>query len=693
MALAILRPSRVPGPAGAVHFTADLGSNRFFQVAVGDDAVDNSGGVPLLGAPQYNGPIVGPLPESSLGRTEFDIPVGRFDRTHRVVQLTSFRTRAGAGPAYSDLVRVGVAPPARDDLPPLAFSLRDEMDPYTSDPAFGAPAAWRRAAPMAYREVQPMSGAMFWGSLLPMLSGLAAKILPALTGGGGSPLGAIGSLLGGAGSPLGALGSLLGGGAGSTGGGKGAETAVAPPSLSSLVKPETVQLIMQLLQQLQNPAGVAGAPAGANTKSLAQAAPEYSHAAIAPLLAALPALMPLLEKVLTPETIKAVLDHTDPTKIIGAVKETVTEVGKLGLEHDKQEMEHLRALNPMGVHGAVDDLLKDMGLSASLAVADAEESGGPAYRRVESVELSFANVSPVMIHGRSRVCYRAGDEIAFPLDLKTPRPVANARLSLVVKDPASRKVLVRKQFTVPQAAAGRLATRVALGKNDIAPLKSGEEYLVCAYLIWPNARKKPIGTSRSQLITVLDEYIFDRVEDGKVVPLNDVSKYRPFWHKVWQGSFSKELFKVDFEGKYYYVLDPSQTVNTPIETTTTYGKDEGHVKRGRLQSGMNTTIGALNALLPQLSTGKSLGEAQLSALASSDFVTRFNCAARFSATLSGKAGMSGAIWIYPEVRLNELVLYRAASTDADGHVRELTEERVHFPMPVTIHVIGARTTR
>jgi hypothetical protein len=86
-------------------------------------------------------------------------------------------------------------------------------------------------------------------------------------------------------------------------------------------------------------------------------------------------------------------------------------------------------------------------------------------------------------------------------------------------------------------------------------------------------------------------------------------------------------------------------------------------------------------------------EPQLSALGSSDFVGRFNTAARFHAALAGKAGVSAALWVYPEVKLHEIVLFKAASTDADSHVRELTEERVRFPIPVSIHVIGARTTR
>jgi hypothetical protein len=312
---------------------------------------------------------------------------------------------------------------------------------------------------------------------------------------------------------------------------------------------------------------------------------------------------------------------------------------------------------------------------------------------VESVELTFASASPVMIHGRSRICYRAGEEIAFPLDVKTPRTISDARLTLLVKEPATRKILVRKKFPIAQAATGRLTTRVTLTKEETAKLKTGEEYLVCAYLLWKNARKKVIGTSRSQLITLVAEYVFDRVEEGSIVPLNDVSKYRPFWHKVWQGSFTKEQFKFDFEGKYYYVLEPEKEGNAPIATTTTFASGDEKVRKGRLRTGMTTSLGALNALIPQISTGKPLNESQLTALHSSDFVSRFNTAARFSAALSGRAGVSAAVWIYPEVKLHEVVLFKAASVDADAHVRELTEERVRFPIPVTLHVIGARTTR
>src|SRR5262245_11464616 len=168
MALAILRQSRVPGPPGTVSFTLELGNNRFYQYAVGDETVDRGSGFPMLGAAQFTSPLIGPLPESSLGRTSLDIPSQRFDRDHRYVQVTTYRTRARDGPTVSDILRAVVVSPnagSREDFPSLSFSLRDPMDPYTIENGYGVASGWRGPVPMAYREVRPMSSAMFLGSL------------------------------------------------------------------------------------------------------------------------------------------------------------------------------------------------------------------------------------------------------------------------------------------------------------------------------------------------------------------------------------------------------------------------------------------------------------------------------------------------------------------------------------------------
>jgi len=729
MALAILRSSRIPAGSGAA-FDVEIGSNRFYQYAIGDATVGSDRGFPVLGASSFTSPLVGPLPLDARGRARLEIPAERFDREHRYVQLKSFRNREGEGPAVSDIVKVAVVSHGGADLPPIAFGLSHDMKTANAVRT-SRRASWQRPVAMQYREVAVSRG-MFLDKLVPLLGGLAKQVLPKLgallaedkkdetgaTNGAGTANGAgaaNGSGAAGGGGLITFLTDLIGktggsgasngggasdsanpGKAGDTASGNGSGTATqgTPPTAP---KPDTVQLILQFIQQLKDaskraPAGDAKAAA----LSRAYASPEeYSHAAVAPaLLEALPALIPLLEKVLTPETIKSILEHTDPTRWVGAVTDGIKEIGKVGLDFDKQSNEHLRALNPMGVHAPVDDLLKSMGFASAMAAGVVREQGEPAYRRVESVRIDFAAVSPVTINGRSRVCYRAGRDIAFTIGVKTPRPILDGLLTLLVKDPATRKILVRSSARFSQRETGGAPVRLALSAGETSGLSAGEEYLACAYLTWKNARGKRIGTSRSQLITLIGEYAFDRVEEGRVLPLNDVAKFRSFWHRIWQGAFTESIAKTELEGKYYVILEPGREDNAPIATETKIVEANrgARAQLVRLRSGMTMGLGALNALIPQVSTGRPLPAAQLAALRSSEFVKRVRAVARFSAGLTGRPRIGGALWVYPEVKLSRVVLLKAATIDPEGHVRELTEEPVVFPIPAVMHVIGARTT-
>ena len=77
---------------------------------------------------------------------------------------------------------------------------------------------------------------------------------------------------------------------------------------------------------------------------------EYSEAKVAPaLLAALPALMPLLEKAMDPNVINAIGDQ--PTKLLDKVQS-----GLLNL--NKEQYRHLEAIIPKGVNA--DDIVKQM---------------------------------------------------------------------------------------------------------------------------------------------------------------------------------------------------------------------------------------------------------------------------------------------------------------------------------------------
>ena len=651
MALAILRFAGADG--GRVRFDVELGTNRFYGYAIGDGETDRSRGFAVLRNRSFASPLIGPLPEHTLGRTRLEIPRERFDRDNRYVQLLSYRTAELHGPAISEVMEVPAGGAVPDELPPIVFGMGYHMATHM-----------QRSRPVAltYRERPPMSSAMFLNQLLPLLS----QIVPV-----------VGSLLGGGGGG--------GGGRRSNGGGTVTQTR---PARQSVISPETLRLVQQLIEQIGAASrGESPAPAPA-AQALGRTNP-YSHAAVAPaLLAALPALMPLLQQVLNPETVQALLGHLAPDKLIGAVTDSVTQIGRLGLEHNKEENEHLRALNPGVDDPALDQLLAGMGIAAGAEPASAE----PRYRRVKSVTFDFLDLTPLPVHGRSRLCYRDDREIGFPLAVETRRPIPGGRILLLVKEPASRKVLIRRRFELPETPSGRLDVIPTLRRAEVAQLRAGEDYLVCVHLLWKNRAGKTIGTGRSQLITLVGEYLFDRVEEaGELIPLSDVQQHRDFWHKVWQGTFSDQRRSVEFDCKYYFALEGERQENVRMETLTRTEKEGLWKEVGRLKSGLIVSPLALNRLIPLLSDESPLGDAELSALRSPDFVDRFSQAARFKASMRGRDGTSAALWVFPEVKLQRVVLQQAQRTNAAGHVEELAEYSVRFPMPALLHYIGART--
>jgi hypothetical protein len=143
----------------------------------------------------------------------------------------------------------------------------DEMETYTVEAHRAAP--WRYAEPMGYREVPPMSGAMFLSSLLPALKGILGKVVPVIGGLLAKAPAVAGAPAGGAATP-----------------GAGGE--------SGLLSPETVKLLTDFLQQLKGPAApVEPVKASALGADRRYAVVPYSTRRWRRPLAALPALMPL----------------------------------------------------------------------------------------------------------------------------------------------------------------------------------------------------------------------------------------------------------------------------------------------------------------------------------------------------------------------------------------------------------------
>ncbi|MCU0567011.1 MAG: hypothetical protein MUF49_10485, partial [Oculatellaceae cyanobacterium Prado106] len=423
--------------------------------------------------------------------------------------------------------------------------------------------------------------------------------------------------------------------------------------------------------------------------------PQYVHEMAIPaaLLTALPALMPLLEKALNPETLKTLMDNMPVNKLMGTVTDGLKQVGSMVQESEQRRFSHLEKLMPkQTTAGDINQMFQGMSLSLAAPPSTLK------YQRVETVKLKFEELSLLTLYGRSRLLYHQDRAIAFPLSLTTPRPIRNATLELLVKNPATLEILIDEKYPVEQATTGALTVVPQLAVEQLRSLPLNEEYLVCVTLVWSGKSKKTqekinLGTSMSQLITLVGDYCFDRIEgSAEVIPLNDVDKFRPYWHKVWQGSFSKSVRRIKMDCKYYFILEGDQPKHARIETLIQTLETKGTQQSNRLKSGLMTNPTQLNTLLGQISKQPPLEPAQLKALSAPEFQARFSHAARSQVEFEGSSGESVALWIYPEVKLQQVVLKKAMKVNKNGHITELSEQIVRFPMPAITHFIGVRAT-
>ena len=380
MALALLWAETLEDDGSAPRLRFDVGHNNYYVWQLGDQERITSNGIARLANVKQRSRMFGPLPESARGRGVLEIPPELISKEDRFVQLLSFRTEDRAGPAISPIVEmdwtnVGRGPQSiPDDLPPpalfattrgsvyspqvLASALSNAdggftvalAQTYSSMPARRPPVD---AAPLRWRE-RNFSQAMFF-------QGLLTSILPSL-----APT--IGRFVGG----------LFSGGPG------GSPTTATTATTGA--SPQISQLIEQLVRAIggnttpATPAAPTTPATTATTHSLAfgslgariaqhqphkysfsrsarkrtlrnpramqyAQAQEYSQAMIAPaLLAAIPALMPVLQQVLTPQTIQSVVDA--PQRATGQIMNGLMDFARIGMQATEQERAHLRQLNP-----------------------------------------------------------------------------------------------------------------------------------------------------------------------------------------------------------------------------------------------------------------------------------------------------------------------------------------------------------
>ena len=655
MALAILEADDGPadGSTLARWFRYDIGSNRFFRIAVGGPERRRADGAALIDEPIYITPLQGPIPRSAMGRGRIAIEERQFTREAEFVQMLSYRTANREGPAVSAIIR------ARRPLPGV------ETMPSFAVPPLPAQMSARQSR---IRQRDMIANQM---SFFDILRGIAPMI---------------GNLIGG-----------LAGGAGSTSGGGTATAAPGGDLLARLADPATVQLLSQLISQI---GGLPAAPTAAASGLPRATAMGYSEAMIAPaLLAALPALMPLLQQVLNPQTIQTVVDA--PNRAAQTVINGVNDVLKIGVQADQNFMDHLRQLNPGVDDPALDRLLEGMGLSLSLS----GKRRKPSFVRTSRVRLSFDGLRSLTVAGENRILFASDRALSLPMQVELPMlksgraPKLNdPELVLEVKDPTTLRVHKRTRAGLAPITGSGAAGVINLPAEAVATLEPGRDWLLCVTLTWGASRKagvKRLGAVMTTLVHLAGPLVFDGiVDEGEAIDLADPDAHRAVWQKLWAGRFVDGAKRFDTEVDYSYEWDNSGVEAIRRETTIKTKVAEGSVASilARVKGGMTLTPATLANIAASLDRGAApVGRDVQIALADPAVEARLGLGARLRLKLRGREGEAFALWAYPAVRRATLRLATPDSILETGNIVSLTPRPVPFVVPVAVNIVGTRS--
>ena len=659
-------------------FQVDLGTNTFYFYTIGDGELLHAKGLTLIKNPKSTSPLIGPLPESNLGRTVLEVPKKDFDRQNRFIQITSFRTQTQEGPAVSDTVEVlATNPPNNDDLPVMFSPETSVMETPTvtdSDRRTNPPVV--ETVPFAYQEQTPVSEAMFLGALASVVSGVASRLLPTVAKALPHILPAIGSFLGG--------GSSNGDVAEKAGADNG--TAILAKLLSDQ---ETIKQLTSLLQKKAKKSKSDDSVAETLAKLLKQAAKAAEETSVDA----------------DSETAGAMsLDISEQQELVDVVRAFTVESGSKWEDANHPLLQSFSAMtNLMLENPKLLSVAASLDSNGTRAVHHsarhfsqglAAPTQVPDFERVDGVRLQFAELRPQMIRGRTKALYRCDADVAFPLIVDTPRTISGGELHLLVTDATTLEILIEDRYQVENVTSGRLAAVPRLSWRQLSRLKPNEDYIVSVALVWVAKSKtsqaqKRLGGNATQLVNFTREYCFDRMGNaGEVIPLNDVEQHRAYWHKVWHGNFTENMRRITWDCKYYFALEPERNSNARMETVSIVDDQDSTRRSGRMKTGLILSPYELNDLIGQISSYPQLEEAELAALMSSEFKDSFSQVAQNKVQFEGHRGDAVALWAYPEMKLQQVVLKKVEQTDGNGQVLQLSERSVYFPVPTVAHFIG-----
>lgn len=735
MSLALLTYLSHRSEPEIARFSFDLGTSRYYQFQIGKGTRRDLHGFSGLAQVKYSSPIFGPVSESSMGRGTFEFPGSQFSRKHPAIQLISYRTKNGKGKAVSDVHNVfsdiqslaSLSHPFSRETGLISSTIHSlNMQQGTENIAY------------SYQE-STFSSAMFFSALkklipkvLPVVKNIVAKAAPVAKQVGGKVLADMANPSaenGGSGvtaALMPALGGILqqiGQNANGTPGKTGMTGTIAAQIGNLLADPNTAQMVSEIAKMVvppQSPEGATVQAELAQATSLARDPqyPQYSVASSVPPQV-IAALAPLMEKLADPQVLAALGESG--TKLVNAIGSNQIKLADTVGNHAQKaigvgaglikdffglavEDDEKMVFEPSNIDHNTTQLLMNMQLEDPIVVSQSMRRVKPDrdlfqypnqmrdFRRVSSVLITPTDMEGLILNGRPRIVFSPNQDVRIPLSLETPQPIPKAIVRVCLKQAENSKVLLKKVLKLTKVAAGPLAQTASFSRAELAQLPPNEDYLLSIRFIFRDHKGQRLGTSHTEVITLLGAYSYDRMEDvSEPIPLNNVETHRNFWHKVWAGKLTKKTTRVEIDGKYFFAIEADREVNGRMPTDTRFEKGRFKDASGKLKSGLIVSPFVLNGLIPQISDYPVLNQTELKALLTPDFLTEFGRKGRFSVQFASDTPKEAHLWVYPELKMKRIFLQKAGEISPNGRVLNLEEQEVYFPVPIAIHAVGATT--
>jgi hypothetical protein len=705
----------------ALRLAIDTGTSRYYQLRVGRapstrEGVDWVDGVYLTTPIEKNDAGGSLLPATR----EVTVPASRLGPGDSYVQLVTFKSPDGRGPAFSDVVMVPGAPDLRGRLarrdppdygmPPMTPTLPVPVSRSMST-ASPAPAEFQPARRIPC--VQSPDSLAQEASIEDVLSGIVKLAGPVVL------------------KMLGTDGASGGSAAGGTANGSSPVAGV----VSFLLKTLLAGLQPKAATSGSNPTPPASPPSPPQetTKSLSASTAlaenrfvaakrtEWSRpfifgiddallgAIAGPLLNVLPQLVNAANQQ------RAQAQQANNKLIADALAQVNQRMLMEQLLAAQQKAQGDQAAQlatlqqQLQALAEASDKPKAQSLSTS---APAAAPPAPAAAPSTRATLAFVAAAPLPFDGRPHLVFARSRDVELKVrfavgDPVPASPLPRVILALTLKGSHHPADWVKVEKRLTNVAANSVQT-ITVTQADLAKLPTNRPLPVIAELRWPGRSGTARCATGSTDVVLADKYFLRGrgATVGDERELTDMGQYRPFWNKIWEapaldavdrpgGGRAKSLWELDVDARYLVLLSPQEHANGVMETRLKASpSDPDDIRlttRGRLKGGIELSLDELNKLAGLFAGQTPLDADRLAGLRahavahaeSGELVARIK--------LKGRASERGMVWVVPVFRLAEFTLSAVRKTDDSGQVVAVADETVRCPVPVAARVLGLRS--